>query len=186
MFALFATLLVALDQATKWWAKGAFEAGGSLPVGLGFNFTFVRNTGAAFGIFRNVELSFLGFTIDGTFLLGLLSAAVSLVLLIYLLRKGPYLSFLPRFSLTLVLAGAVGNMIDRFALGYVIDFIHFRVGWFDFPVFNLADTFVVTGGILLFLAGLFEGSQAGSSSSAEASTGPASGERARRGEESSS
>jgi len=128
-----------------------------MPLGLGFNFTFVRNTGAAFGIFRNVQVPFLGFTIDGTFLLGMLSAIVSLVLLIYLLRNGRHLLFLPRFSLTLVLAGAVGNMIDRFALGYVIDFIHFRVGWFDFPVFNLADTFVVVGGILLFASGLFEG-----------------------------
>src|SRR5690625_7869264 len=95
MFALFATLLVALDQATKWWAKGAFEAGGSLPVGLGFNFTFVRTPGAALEIFRNAALASLGFTIDGTFLLGVLSAAVPLVLLIYLLRRGQYLSLLP-------------------------------------------------------------------------------------------
>ena len=56
----------------------------------------------------------------------------------------------------LVLAGAAGNMIDRLALGYVIDFIHFRWGSFDFPVFNLADSFVVIGGALLFLSGIFE------------------------------
>ena len=55
-------------------------------------------------------------------------------------------------ALGLVLAGAAGNMIDRLRLGYVVDFIHFRVGWFDFPVFNVADSCVVIGAALLVLA----------------------------------
>lgn len=154
---LLAALLITADQATKWWAKASFADGGSLELGLGFRFTFVRNTGAAFGLLRDLDLTIGSVAVDGTLLLGLLSAAVSLVLAWYLLRRGRHLTPLPRLALTLVLAGAAGNMIDRLALGYVIDFIHFRQGGFDFPVFNLADSLVVAGGALLFLSGFVDG-----------------------------
>lgn len=157
MSLLLAALLIAADQATKWWAKVSFADGGSLELGLGFRFIFVRNTGAAFGLLRDLDLTVGSVSVDGTLLLGLLSAAVSLVLAWYLLRHGRYLTLLPRLALTLVLAGAAGNMIDRLVLGYVVDFIHFRQGSFDFPVFNLADSLVVAGGVLLFLGGAFDG-----------------------------
>jgi signal peptidase II len=154
MYLLLAALLVAADQATKLWARNAFSGGGAQEIGLGFSFTYVSNTGAAFGLLRDVNLPLGSLIVDGTLLLGLLSAAVALLLVWYLARRGPAMPALPRFALAMVLAGAVGNMIDRLLLGFVVDFVHFRSGSFDFPVFNLADVFVVAGGALLFLSGL--------------------------------
>lgn len=157
MYLLIAALFVAADQASKWWATSSFAGGGALELGLGFRLTYIRNTGAAFGLLRDLNLRIGSVTIDGTLLLGLLSAAVSLVLVWYLSRRGDALHPLPRFALALILAGAAGNMIDRLLLGFVTDFIHFRSGSFDFPVFNLSDSFIVVGGALLFLSGIFEG-----------------------------
>lgn len=154
MYLLLAVLLVAADQATKWWARTSFSGGGAQEVGLGFSFTYVSNTGVAFGLLRDLDLGIGALRVDGTLLLGLLSAIVALLLALYLLKRGPVVPPLPRFALALVLAGALGNMIDRLLLGFVVDFIHFRSGNFDFPVFNLADSFVVIGGALLFLGGL--------------------------------
>lgn len=156
MHLLLAALLVAADQASKLWARTSFSEE-TLQLGLGFSFTYVRNTGAAFGLLRDLNVALGPLLLDGTLLLGLLSAAVALVLIWYLLRRGAAIPPVTRFALTLVLAGAVGNMIDRLLLGFVVDFIHFHRGEFDFPVFNLADTFVVAGGALLFIGGLVDG-----------------------------
>jgi len=152
-----AALLVGLDQLSKYLVVTNIVLGASTPLGLGFAITHSRNTGAAFGLLRDLHVPLGPLTIDVTFLLGLLSAAVSLGLLLFLIRRGRRLAALPATALGLVLAGAAGNMIDRFRLGYVIDFIHFRVGWFDFPVFNVADSCVVIGAALLVLASLLSG-----------------------------
>ena len=156
MFAIYAFLLIALDQASKLWAASTFPLDGpGRPLALGFNFTYVQNTGAAFGIFQGVEIP-LGFvTLNGTHLLGLLSATVSIFIFFYLWRNSKTLSRLQHIALTLILAGAVGNMIDRFRLSYVIDFIHFKLPNFNFPVFNVADSCVVIGASLLILSSLF-------------------------------
>ena len=148
MTLLAAAALVALDQWTKAWAQSSF-IGEALPIGLGFSLTYVRNTGAAFGMLRGLSLPVGPVTLDGTFLLGLLSLGVTVWLVVHLLRHGRSHDAWTRVGLTAVLAGAAGNMIDRLRLGYVIDFLHFRVGWFDFPVFNLADVLVVGGATLL-------------------------------------
>ena len=142
MFLFVAAALIAVDQLTKFWAQHTFPLGGEgLPLALGFHLTYVRNTGAAFGIFQ-----------DGTLLLGGLSALVSLGLLIYLILNARTLPKLQLWGLTLIFSGAVGNMIDRFRLGYVIDFIHFYLPNFDFPVFNVADSCVVIGAGLLIIS----------------------------------
>jgi signal peptidase II len=140
-----AALLIALDQVTKQWVEGNLPLGGpGVPLGLGFNLTYVRNSGAAFGIFQ-----------EGTLLLAILSLVVSLGILSYLIARRDALLPLQRWALALIFAGAVGNMIDRFLYGYVIDFIHFRAGSFDFPVFNVADSCVVIGAGLMILSGFF-------------------------------
>lgn len=156
MFLVYALALVAADQLTKLWVVRNLPLGGDgIPLALGFELTYIRNTGAAFGMLRNLAIP-LGFvTLDGTLLLGLLSLAVSVLLTIYLYRNLGRLSVLTMVALTLILAGAVGNMIDRLRLGYVVDFIHFQVGGFDFAVFNIADSCVVIGAALLLLGGLF-------------------------------
>lgn len=152
MFLVWSALLVALDQATKLWAQARFAAHGEeLPLALGFSFTYTRNSGAAFGMLRNLSIPIGPFVLDGTLVLGLLSAAVSVGLIGYLWRRGRSLDALTYASLSIVLAGAVGNAIDRLRLGYVIDFIHFQVGSFDFPVFNVADSCVVVGAALLLI-----------------------------------
>lgn len=157
---LIAAALVALDQLSKAWVVANLPRDGTeIPVALGFGITHTRNGGAAFGILRDLQLKVAGLTIDGTLLLGLLSAAVSTFLVYYLVRNRRRLTLLPAAATALVLAGAAGNMIDRLRLGYVVDFVHFKVGSFDFPVFNVADACVVIGASLLLLASLGNGSQ---------------------------
>ena len=149
MFLIFAALLVALDQLTKVWAASTLALNGpSVPLGLGFHFTYTRNIGAAFGILQHGPAA--------TLLLGFLSALVTVGLTVYLWRSGRSLPRLQRAAFTLILAGAAGNMIDRFALGYVRDFIHFYLSNFNFPVFNVADSCVVIGAGLLIIASFFE------------------------------
>jgi signal peptidase II len=143
MVFLVSAVFIVLDQVTKIWAAQTFPLGGQgRYVGLGFYFTYVRNTGAAFGIFQ-----------DLTLLLAILSAIVSMIILLYLVFQKS-MPTIQRAALTFIFAGAVGNMIDRFRLGYVIDFIHFNVGNFSFPVFNIADSCVVIGAGLLLLSSL--------------------------------
>ena len=148
-YLIFAAALVALDQLSKVWAVQTFPLGGpSVPLGLGFHFTYTKNIGAAFGILQRGPAA--------TLLLGVLSAVVALGILIYLLRNSRTLPRVQAWAFTLILAGAVGNMIDRFALGYVRDFIHFYLSNFNFPVFNVADSCVVVGAALLILSSFFE------------------------------
>lgn len=144
MYFVLVALLLVLDQLTKWWSSTTFPLNGEgRYIFLGFHFTYVQNTGAAFGIFQ-----------DGTLPLGILSAVVSAAILVYLIVRGKSIPVLQRYALASIFAGAIGNMIDRFRLGYVIDFIHFNVPGFSFPVFNVADSCVVIGAILLILSSL--------------------------------
>jgi signal peptidase II len=150
MYFALAALLLVLDQVTKWWASGTYALNGEGQyIVAGFYFTYVQNTGAAFGIFQ-----------DGTLPLGILSAVVSAAIVTYLVTRGKTIPVLQRYALASILAGAIGNMIDRFRLGYVIDFIHFSVPGFSFPVFNVADSCVVVGAILLIGSSLFTPTQA--------------------------
>ncbi len=146
MYLIAVFILVAIDQFTKWWAASTFPLNGpDLALGLGFHLTYTRNTGAAFGILQG-----------GTFLLGILSAVVSAAIFVYLLRHARTMPRLQLVALTLILSGAVGNMIDRFLLGFVRDFIHFYVQGFNYPVFNVADMCVVGGAALLLLSSFFD------------------------------
>ncbi len=146
MYLFVVFILVALDQVTKWWAASTFPLNGpDLALGLGFHFTYTRNTGAAFGILQ-----------DATLLLGILSAVVSVAIFIYLLRHARTMPRMQLAALTLILSGAIGNMIDRFLLGFVRDFIHFYVQGFNYPVFNVADMCVVGGAGLLLLSSFFD------------------------------
>ena len=101
-----------------------------------FQLTRVNNTGAAFGIFRGAGIFLILVTlVSTTFFLG------------YLLVKWDQLRRIQRWAWTLVIAGALGNLHDRLIYHYVVDFLDFRV-W---PVFNLADSFVCVGALLVFL-----------------------------------
>lgn len=150
-----AALLVAADQLSKAWiARNLPLNQVDIPVVPGLGITHTRNNGAAFGILQDLDFTVFGLHVDGTRMLGLLSGVVGLAIGVYLASQGRRLGLLQRLSLGLVMAGAVGNMIDRLRLGYVVDFIHVRSGGFSFPVFNVADACVVVGAGLLLLSGL--------------------------------
>jgi signal peptidase II len=150
-----ATALVAIDQLSKAWVAASVPLGArEHSLGLGFHITHTRNTGAAFGLLRDLQLPLGPLLIDATMVLGLLNLAVSVVLVVLLLRRGPRLGALTRWAVALVLAGAAGNMLDRLLFGYVVDFIDFQAGNFDFAVFNVADACIVIGAALLVLGGL--------------------------------
>lgn len=131
--------LVSLDQLTKWLAvislKNA-EPVTVIPHVLGF--TYVENRGAAFGILQGQRWLFLIFT-------GVVMAAILVLLLFGRFRR--YRLF--NISATLIVAGGVGNFIDRLIHSYVVDFLEFL--FIEFPVFNVADCYVVVGSILLLV-----------------------------------
>ena len=130
--------LVMLDQLTKYLAvRGSFDDVVIIP-GV-FELSYIRNEGAAFGILQQKTLFFIVFTI------------LMLVLLILLYLRIPLEKGYGwiRFSLILIISGACGNLIDRIWHGYVIDFLYFSL--IDFPVFNVADSYVVCGVFLFIL-----------------------------------
>ena len=149
-----AAALVVIDQLSKLWVAANVPLGvREYTLGLGFHITHTRNTGAAFGLLRDLQWVVGPVLIDATVLLGLLNLVVSVGLIAFLVMRGALLDRLVRAACVLILAGAFGNMIDRLRLGYVIDFIDFQVGWFDFAVFNVADACIVIGAGLLLLSG---------------------------------
>ncbi|MCS7293016.1 MAG: signal peptidase II [Gloeomargarita sp. SKYBB_i_bin120] len=136
-FWVVAGLGLLLDQLSKQWVVQQFGLGESWPLWTGvLHVTYVLNTGAAFSLFG-----------QGTIWLRWLSVAVSGALMV-LAVAGPRLSRLEQWGYGFILAGAVGNGIDRFRLGAVIDFIDVRA--IGFPIFNLADTWINLGLICLF------------------------------------
>lgn len=138
-YLIFAVVWVALDQGVKFLVRAAIPLHTSQTFIPGlFDLTYIRNTGAAFSIFRSQ-----------TWLLTVLSGIAVVVLLVLLLRR-TLPSKLGMLSLSLLLAGAAGNFIDRLAFGYVTDM--FQTTFMNFPVFNVADIGVVVGGFFLVLA----------------------------------
>jgi signal peptidase II len=106
--------------------------------------TYVRNRGAAFGILSEAELPYQ------SLLFSLVSAVALLAIAAYAWRLPPA-SRLPRLALSLVIGGAVGNLIDRIRLGYVIDFVDVFWKSYHWPAFNLADSAISVGVVLLVL-----------------------------------
>ena len=142
---VFIFLLVLLDQISKIIAKSRlfYSSGIHIIKGI-FEFVYVENSGAAFGILKNKKFFLVGVT---TFVIGGM---------IYYLLTNKELNKWLRISLILIIAGAIGNLIDRIFRGYVIDFIHLYIEHvFDFPVFNIADISVVVGTILLAVTMFF-------------------------------
>lgn len=134
-FWLTAGAVLILDRLSKWWIMGNMSIGDSWALITGMvNIRFIQNKGAAFGILQGGRLLFI------------LMAVAVIIATVYFIRKYQ-LPLLAQYSLGLIVGGALGNLIDRIIYGSVVDFI--SVGWF--PVFNLADSAIVCGGILLVL-----------------------------------
>jgi signal peptidase II len=130
-----ALVVVLVDQYTKALAAQRLKQD-SIPVIRDvFHLTYVKNTGAAFGILKDSNTLFIIMT--SIILIGLVVALIAL---------RPQ-SLLLKISTGLVVGGALGNLIDRICLGFVIDFFDFRI--INYPVFNIADSCVVVGAILI-------------------------------------
>lgn len=129
---------IGLDLAAKTFFNG-FAVGQTVAgpfLGI-FEFTLVHNTGAAWGVFD-----------QSTLFLGILSLLICALVISYIFYFAPDTGAMQAFGLSLVFAGGIGNAIDRFAYGYVVDFI--EPLFIDFPVFNIADI-GVTCGVVIFL-----------------------------------
>ncbi|WP_133512687.1 signal peptidase II [Candidatus Thiosymbion oneisti] len=142
-------LVVVLDQATKWLAAAMLDPYRPLPLVPLLNLTLMYNEGAAFSFLASAggwqRWFFACFAI-----------LMSVVLVIWLLRLGPR-ERLMAAALSLIVGGAVGNLIDRVLTGRVVDFIDLYVGDWHWPAFNVADSAITLGVILLLLGNLRAG-----------------------------
>lgn len=142
---LTAFLALVLDQFVKWWVTGPLaltQEGDQRYVAPIFNLTFVRNKGISLGYF----------TADspvGRWALVLVTAAIAIAVLVWIFREPRHGD---RFALGLVLGGALGNIIDRVRLGYVVDYADLHFGTVrPFLVFNVADAAISIGAATLFI-----------------------------------
>lgn len=139
-YVIFAAAVVLADQLTKALVVANIPLGGHVAFLPGFlDFTYVRNTGAAFSSFEGMQwlfaLIFLVFTLG--------------IIYEYFYKRMPFTGF-ERWMIAAIYAGGLGNMIDRLRLGYVVDMIETQ--FMEFPVFNVADCFITCGCIALFVS----------------------------------
>ena len=145
LYVWIALAVLILDQITKWIVKLRMDLGDTIPViGQFFHITSHRNKGAAFGILQGQTVFFLIVTV--VFLAGIIW---------YLYKTYKAGEKWTPFALSLMLGGAIGNFLDRLIYGEVVDFLqfHFDFGFFDydFPIFNVADSGIVVGTILILI-----------------------------------
>ena len=139
-YVIFVGAVVLADQFTKALVVANIPLGGHVAFLPGFlDFTYVRNTGAAFSSFEGMQwlfaLIFLVFTLG--------------IFYEYFRKRMPFSNF-ERWMIAAIYAGGLGNMIDRLRLGYVVDMIETQ--FMEFPVFNVADCFITCGCIALFIS----------------------------------
>jgi signal peptidase II len=140
-------VLVVLDQLTKFWAESVLTPYQPVPVLPVLNWTLVFNQGAAFSFLSDAG----GWQ---RWLFTILALGVS-VLLVYWLRQTPRSQRLVGLAYALILAGAIGNVIDRIRYGHVVDFVDVYWKHWHFPAFNLADAAITLGAVALIASLLF-------------------------------
>jgi signal peptidase II len=145
--------VIVLDQITKLQIEKRFELQESIDLLPVLAITRLHNTGAAFSMLATAS----GWQ---RWLFTLLAIGVSTAIIVWMRKLKARSQALLACSLSLILAGAVGNLIDRLRLGYVIDFIHAHWGEWDFPAFNVADSAITVGAGLLLLDAWMEGRRA--------------------------
>ena len=140
MMILLTLIILTIDICSKLAVSKSFYIGESISIiNNFFNITYVKNTGAAWSMFS-----------DRTYLIIIMSSIIILGLILYV-YKNRSKDKLEKISYSLIIGGALGNLIDRIIYGYVIDFIDFKIFGYDYPIFNFADTFIVIGVILLII-----------------------------------
>ena len=138
----FAAAVIVLDQASKWSVLARFRPGEALELTGFFNLVLVFNKGAAF--------SFLS-AASGWQTLFFLAIALGAALAVSVLLLRSTGTRLFRFALALILGGALGNAVDRLRFGQVVDFLDFHVGAWHWPAFNVADSAITVGALLLIV-----------------------------------
>lgn len=141
-----ALLVICIDQWSKWLIAKSMLIGQSIPLIPGFlYFTSSRNKGAAWSILEGQQIFFFIITI------------IVVVIIVYYMQKMGRSSKLLGIALGLVLGGSLGNFIDRVFRGEVIDFVHVYIGTYSYPIFNVADSSLVIGVILILIYIFLEG-----------------------------
>lgn len=141
LYELIIVLLIGIDQISKVWALNYLKEMSSIPIIKDvFHLTYVENRGAAFGMLQNNQSIFI-----------IVALTASVFGLYYLHTKK--VNILSKTGIILIIAGAIGNLIDRVRLGFVVDYFDFRFIW-EY-VFNVADVFVVVGTIVLCIYIIF-------------------------------
>ena len=121
-------VLIAADQLTKLWISSAMQLNQSIEVIRDFFYiTYTTNTGAAWSVGEGMGVFFV------------IIAIAMCAGIVYYLYKHPHTGWFLKTVLLLIIAGGVGNAVDRIRLGHVIDFLNFYIFGYDFPIFNIAD-----------------------------------------------
>ncbi|MFQ3545820.1 signal peptidase II [Halobacillus rhizosphaerae] len=148
VYYLIAIVIIGLDQLTKWMIVHSMEYRESIPLIDNFLYlTSHRNTGAAWGILAGQMWFFYLITI------------VVIIVVIYYLQQYAKRSKWVGIALSLILAGAIGNFLDRMIRKEVVDFIDVYIFNYDYPIFNVADSSLVVGVILIMIATLVDESR---------------------------
>ena len=142
-FFLIAALVLLLDRLAKWAVASSIPLHDSVPVIPGcFRLTHVQNTGAAFGLFAESSAQWkVGALVS--------FSVLALIIVSALLWKNSHSLSTTTIGLSLILGGAMGNLWDRMFTGHVVDFLDFYLGSYHWPAFNVADSAIVVGAVLL-------------------------------------
>ena len=133
-------ILLCIDQISKLLVVNLLTKTNSITIIKNFFYlTYINNDGAAFSILVGKRIFLI------------LIAVLVIVMLIRYIKKNNIQNKLELVSLALIIGGSLGNLMDRLVRGYVIDFLDFKLFNYNFPIFNLADTFIVIGVFLLLL-----------------------------------
>jgi signal peptidase II len=143
-------LVIAADQLSKLWIERTMVLGDTFAVLPVLDIVRAHNTGAAFSFLADAG----GWQ---RWAFSLLAVGVSIALVFWLRRLALTTHALLAFGLALILGGAIGNVIDRFEHGYVVDFVHAHWGSAYFPAFNVADSAISIGAVLVILDAILEG-----------------------------
>lgn len=135
-----AFVILVLDLASKYWVESTLEFGQVIPLTSFFNLVLTYNPGAAFS-FLSEQSGWQRWFLSGI-------AGSAALLIVYLLNRYRH-ERLFCLSLSLILGGALGNLYDRITLGHVIDFLDFYIGTYHWPAFNVADSAIFIGAVLM-------------------------------------
>ncbi len=139
LYAAISIIIILLDQITKFYAVKLLKGNAPIIIIKNFlQFNYVENFGAAFGILQNKKVFFI-----------IMTTIVVIGIIIYI-KTNSHLTTTMKIALAMIIGGAIGNLVDRIRLGYVVDFIDVNFwGHYDFPVFNVADSSIVIATFLI-------------------------------------